>query len=121
MSASPNVLYVFEYYPVLSQTFLRREIAGLRAQGVRIEILSQHAPSAADRAQALVLRRDSSNDRPLTLILSPGGERKTAGRSAKSPSSLLEQRGQHRGVEQTSISSPPEGRGRVRGTSFHFF
>jgi len=53
MSASPTVLYVFERYPVLSQTFLRREIAGLRAQGVRVEILSLHPPSTTDRAHAL--------------------------------------------------------------------
>jgi colanic acid/amylovoran biosynthesis glycosyltransferase len=53
MNASPTVLYVFERYPVLSQTFLRREIAGLRAQGVRIEILSLFTPGKADRTHAL--------------------------------------------------------------------
>jgi glycosyltransferase involved in cell wall biosynthesis len=53
MNDSPTVLYVFERYPVLSQTFLRREIAGLRAQGVHVEILSLFTPSFTDRAHAL--------------------------------------------------------------------
>ena len=132
MSASPNVLYVFEYYPVLSQTFLRREIAGLRAQGVRIEILSQHAPSAADRAQALVLRRDSSNDRPLTLILSPGGERKLSSPLSCKGSRVRETRpsfaakGQDEGVNPSSQTTgersipsplPSKGEGQGEGSS----
>ena len=50
MSAPPTVAYIFERYPVLSQTFLRREVAGLRDQGIRIEIHSLFPPSSADRA-----------------------------------------------------------------------
>ncbi len=53
MSAPPTVAYIFERYPVLSQTFLRREVAGVRAQEVRVEIHSMLMPSAADRAHAL--------------------------------------------------------------------
>lgn len=53
MNPTPTVAYIFEFYPVLSQTFLRREIAGVRAHGLRVEIHSLHAPSAADRAHAL--------------------------------------------------------------------
>jgi colanic acid/amylovoran biosynthesis glycosyltransferase len=33
-----TVAYIFERYPVLTQTFLRREIAALRALGLRVEI-----------------------------------------------------------------------------------
>src|SRR2546426_6311353 len=36
--SSMRVAYIFERYPVLSQTFLRREIAGLRAHGLEVEI-----------------------------------------------------------------------------------
>jgi glycosyltransferase involved in cell wall biosynthesis len=53
MSRPPTVAYIFERYPVLSQTFLRREVAGVRAQGVRVEIHSMLKPSAADRTHAL--------------------------------------------------------------------
>jgi len=53
MSAPPTIAYIFERYPVLSQTFLRREVAGVRGQGVRVEIHSMLTPSAADRAHAL--------------------------------------------------------------------
>jgi glycosyltransferase involved in cell wall biosynthesis len=49
-TAPPTVAYIFERYPVLSQTFLRREVAGLRDQGIRIEIHSLFPPSSADRA-----------------------------------------------------------------------
>jgi len=50
MSAPPTVAYIFERYPVLSQTFLRREVAGVRDQGVRIEIHSLFRPNPADLA-----------------------------------------------------------------------
>ena len=50
MSASPTVAYIFERYPVLSQTFLRREVAGVRDQGVRIQIHSLLRPDPADLA-----------------------------------------------------------------------
>jgi colanic acid/amylovoran biosynthesis glycosyltransferase len=53
MSAPPTVAYIFERYPVLSQTFLRREVAGVCGQGVRVEIHSMLMPGAADRAHAL--------------------------------------------------------------------
>jgi glycosyltransferase involved in cell wall biosynthesis len=53
MSTPPTVAYIFERYPVLSQTFLRREVAGVCSQGVRVEIHSMLMPSAADRAHAL--------------------------------------------------------------------
>src|SRR5271154_1790591 len=53
MSAPPTIAYIFERYPVLSQTFLRREVAGVCGQGVRVEIHSMLTPSAADRAHAL--------------------------------------------------------------------
>ena len=53
MSTPPTVAYIFERYPVLSQTFLRREVAGVRGQGVRVEIHSMLRPGAADRAHAL--------------------------------------------------------------------
>ncbi len=53
MSRPPTVAYIFERYPVLSQTFLRREVAGGRAHGVRVEIHSMLKPSPADRALAL--------------------------------------------------------------------
>lgn len=51
--SAPTVAYIFETYPVLSQTFLRREVAGVCAQGVRVEIHSMLTPSTADRAHAL--------------------------------------------------------------------
>ncbi|MGO9243153.1 MAG: glycosyltransferase family 4 protein [Verrucomicrobiia bacterium] len=50
MSAPPTVAYIFERYPVLSQTFLRREVAGVRNQGVRVEIHSLLPPNPADLA-----------------------------------------------------------------------
>jgi len=50
MSAPPTVAYIFERYPVLSQTFLRREVAGVRDQGVRIQIHSLLRPDSADLA-----------------------------------------------------------------------
>ncbi len=50
MSAPPTVAYIFERYPVLSQTFLRREVAGLRDQGVRVEIHSLFSANPADLA-----------------------------------------------------------------------
>jgi glycosyltransferase involved in cell wall biosynthesis len=53
MSGPPTVAYIFERYPVLSQTFLRREVAGVRDHGVRVEIHSMLKPRAADRAHAL--------------------------------------------------------------------
>src|SRR5271154_3989611 len=53
MSAPPTIAYIFERYPVLSQTFLRREVAGVCGQGLRVEIHSMLAPSADDRAHAL--------------------------------------------------------------------
>lgn len=53
MSTAPTIAYIFERYPVLSQTFLRREVAAVCAQGVRVEIHSMLAPRAADRAHAL--------------------------------------------------------------------
>jgi len=53
MSATPTVAYIFERYPVLSQTFLRREVAGVCGQGVRVEIHSMLRPGPADRAHAL--------------------------------------------------------------------
>jgi colanic acid/amylovoran biosynthesis glycosyltransferase len=53
MSAPLTVAYIFERYPVLSQTFLRREVAGVCAQGVRVEVHSMIVPSAADRTHAL--------------------------------------------------------------------
>jgi glycosyltransferase involved in cell wall biosynthesis len=48
MSAPPTVAYIFERYPVLSQTFLRREVAGVRDQGVHIQIHSLFRPNPAD-------------------------------------------------------------------------
>lgn len=53
MSAPPTVAYIFERYPVLSQTFLRREVAGVIDQGVHVEIHSMLRPGAADRAHVL--------------------------------------------------------------------
>jgi glycosyltransferase involved in cell wall biosynthesis len=53
MSTPPTIAYIFETYPVLSQTFLRREVAGVCSQGVRVEIHSMLTPSAADRAHAV--------------------------------------------------------------------
>jgi colanic acid/amylovoran biosynthesis glycosyltransferase len=53
MSAPLIVAYIFERYPVLYQTFLRREVAGVCAQGVRIEVHSMIVPSPANRAHAL--------------------------------------------------------------------
>jgi glycosyltransferase involved in cell wall biosynthesis len=50
MSAPPTVAYIFERYPVLSQTFLRREVAGVRDQGVRVEIHSLFSPNPTDLA-----------------------------------------------------------------------
>ena len=43
MNPPPVIAYIFERYPVLSQTFLRREIASLTHQGLRIEIHSMLA------------------------------------------------------------------------------
>ncbi len=51
MNRPLTVAYIFERYPVLSQTFLRREIAGLVAQGIRVEIYSMLP--ASDEASAL--------------------------------------------------------------------
>ncbi len=48
MNDTPAIVYIFERYPVLSQTFLRREIEGLRADGVRVEIYSMFAQSKGD-------------------------------------------------------------------------
>ncbi|HTS17834.1 MAG TPA: glycosyltransferase family 4 protein [Verrucomicrobiae bacterium] len=48
-----TVAYIFERYPVLSQTFFRRELAGLRDHGIRIEIHSLFPPRPADLAQLL--------------------------------------------------------------------
>ena len=53
MSAPPTIAYVFERYPVLSQTFLRREVAGVCGQGLRVEIHSMLTPNATDQAHAL--------------------------------------------------------------------
>jgi glycosyltransferase involved in cell wall biosynthesis len=38
MNRPTTIAYIFERYPALSQTFLRREITGLAAHGLRIEI-----------------------------------------------------------------------------------
>src|SRR5579884_1639727 len=35
-----TVAYIFERYPVLTQTFLRRELAGLSQAGLRLEVHS---------------------------------------------------------------------------------
>jgi colanic acid/amylovoran biosynthesis glycosyltransferase len=40
MSRPPVIAYLFERYPVLSQTFLRREIAGLLGHGIKVKIQS---------------------------------------------------------------------------------
>ena len=40
-----TVAYIFERYPVLTQTFLRRELAGLSAAGLRLEVHSMMAPT----------------------------------------------------------------------------
>ena len=53
MSAPIKVAYIFERYPVLSQTFLRREVAGVYGHDVHVNIHSMLAPIAADRAHAL--------------------------------------------------------------------
>ena len=53
MSQPLTVAYIFERYPVLSQAFLRREVAGVCAHGIRVEIHSMFSPSAADRVHAL--------------------------------------------------------------------
>lgn len=53
MSAPPTIAYIFETYPVLSQTFLRREVAGVCGQSVRVEIHSMLTPRVADRAHTL--------------------------------------------------------------------
>ena len=53
MSTQPTVAYIFERYPVLSQAFLRREVAGVRAQGLHVEIHSMFPPTAADRIHTL--------------------------------------------------------------------
>jgi glycosyltransferase involved in cell wall biosynthesis len=53
MSAPLTIAYIFERYPVLSQTFLRREVAGVCSQDVRVEIHSMLTPNAADRVHAL--------------------------------------------------------------------
>jgi colanic acid/amylovoran biosynthesis glycosyltransferase len=50
MTDTPKVAYIFERYPVLSQTFLRREVAGVRAQNIRIQIHSLFRPNPADIA-----------------------------------------------------------------------
>jgi glycosyltransferase involved in cell wall biosynthesis len=50
MSAPPTVAYIFERYPALSQTFLRREVAGIHDQGVRVQIHSLLPPNPADLA-----------------------------------------------------------------------
>lgn len=49
-NAPLTVAYIFERYPVLSQTFLRREVAGVRDQGIRIQIHSLLRPDPADLA-----------------------------------------------------------------------
>ncbi len=51
MTDTPTVAYIFERYPVLSQTFLRREVAGVRDQNIRIQIHSLFRPNPADVAQ----------------------------------------------------------------------
>jgi colanic acid/amylovoran biosynthesis glycosyltransferase len=48
MSPPPTVAYIFERYPVLSQPFFRREVAGVRDAGVRVEIHSLFPPDPAD-------------------------------------------------------------------------
>jgi colanic acid/amylovoran biosynthesis glycosyltransferase len=53
MSVPPTVAYIFERYPVLYQTFLRREVAGVHAQGVRVEVYSMLVPNRANRTHAL--------------------------------------------------------------------
>jgi len=52
MNDAPDIVYLFERYPVLSQTFLRREIEGLRANGLRVEIYSMLASRGAVPAGA---------------------------------------------------------------------
>jgi glycosyltransferase involved in cell wall biosynthesis len=39
-----TVAYIFERYPVLTQTFLRRELAGLSQAGLRVEVYSMVGP-----------------------------------------------------------------------------
>jgi glycosyltransferase involved in cell wall biosynthesis len=48
MTHAPTVAYIFERYPVLSQTFFRREVAGVHDAGVRVEIHSLFPPDPAD-------------------------------------------------------------------------
>jgi glycosyltransferase involved in cell wall biosynthesis len=50
MSAPLTVAYIFERYPVLSQTFLRREVAGVRDQNIRIQIHSLFRANPVDLA-----------------------------------------------------------------------
>jgi colanic acid/amylovoran biosynthesis glycosyltransferase len=45
MNVPPVIAYIFERYPVLSQTFLHHEIAGLSREGLRIEIHSMFPPA----------------------------------------------------------------------------
>lgn len=47
-SAPDRVLYVLSKYPVLSETFVRNEIAALRTAGVRVDVLTLRAGSTGD-------------------------------------------------------------------------
>ena len=45
-----RVAYIFIRYPVLSQQFLQREIAALRAQGIEVQIYSLFGVAARERS-----------------------------------------------------------------------
>ncbi|MDB6020929.1 MAG: glycosyl transferase family 1 [Pedosphaera sp.] len=53
MSAAITVAYIFERYPVLTQTFLRRELAGLSGQALRLEIHSMLSPDSDSSCRRL--------------------------------------------------------------------
>jgi glycosyltransferase involved in cell wall biosynthesis len=57
--------YVSDGYPTLSQTFTLREVRGLFADGIPVEVFSLHAPRALDP------RADPRRDPPITVLPAP--------------------------------------------------
>jgi len=57
--------YLSDGYPTLSQTFTLREVRGLFADGIPVEVFSLHAPRDVDP------RADTTVDPPITLLPAP--------------------------------------------------
>jgi glycosyltransferase involved in cell wall biosynthesis len=86
-AAGPRIAYVLAHYPLLTETFIRREVEAVRSAGIEVDVLAlapgdpptrddRHSPAGAvtyygppDTERGRVLLRKSFRERPLRVIM----------------------------------------------------